>query len=221
RAIRIDDRAPDRWVLRRLVNLLQLGARRRLLGAARGEIADRFALQIRIAAALGVVEQHFMGARLVAQRQDVERALLESEGIGPREDALSELRSLCGVGVLDALNRQQLDLLVIDRFWPRLPDVGFELLGVLEVPALRLILAERVDRRDRVFRLARLVLRERLPVPRAVSVRSLLSDRSVEADDGLVVLPVLQQAQARVVGAALGVLAHAGHHRAILKVETK
>ena len=67
-------------VLRRLINRHQVGGGRLLVAVCR-QVGNRLELQVRVAAALRVVQENLIRAGLGTERQDVQRLPLHSERV--------------------------------------------------------------------------------------------------------------------------------------------
>jgi len=122
-------------VRRRVVDVDELGTLRRLLRVAGAEIVDSLALELRIALALRIAQQQLVRLRSIDERQHVDRAFLDRQRVRAVQHALARRHGLVRIRVLDGLDRQQLDVVVIDLTRPKLLDAGFERARFAEVGA--------------------------------------------------------------------------------------
>ena len=153
--------------------------------AVDAEVLDRLHLQVGIAVPLGDVHQHFARLGRAALRQHEERARLSRGEPVP-------CSTFCSIGIASSeallaqrVERDELHLLValggrVHRLAGVLLHFDFERLGVAQVAALRVVLDQDVDRRQRLGALSLLVLRVGLPVERGVRLRPLDLDHPVE-----------------------------------------
>ena len=149
------------------------------------EVLDRLALELRRRRSLGVVAQHFTSARRLALRQHEQRPLLHLARRRAFEDLLEHRHRLFGGGVLQRLQRHQLDLVVgrvlgTNRLSDVALDLGFQHRRLPAIRAVRMALGQLRDGGQRLGPLAETVLRERLPVERGVDLAALQLHDAIE-----------------------------------------
>ena len=159
---------------------VDLGEDGAVLGrAVHAEVLNGAALHVGVRAALGGGGQHLAGARRVALREHEQRARLELRRRGALQDLLEHRHGLFGIRMLQALDREQLQLFIRFGFGTRrlagvLAHLQFERLRVADPAALREALDQILHRGERVGLLVQLVERVGLPVERGVDAGRVL-----------------------------------------------